>query len=209
MVKMLLIAPSPSRLCSLGPINYISNDDPDQIEVLESNVNIFKEQTTTVVYPFDDDGESLFIFSTHCCIFNESVVHISVNLTANNSHDKLQITSTQDSEDEESTPVDVFPEKQTSSLVKKPSSLDNKAESTSNGSRTTTTNNSCTFSEEVGDIVGSIEQWVVQPGKQGHVYKCRITRDRKGMDRGLYPIYYLHLEKETGKKVFLLAGSLQ
>lgn len=91
----------------------------------------------------------------------------------NISHDKLKITSTQDSEDEESTPVDVFPEKQTSSMVKKSSVLDNKAESTSNGSRTTT-NNSCSFSEEVGDINGNIEQWILQPGKQGHVYKCRM-----------------------------------
>lgn len=131
--------------------------------------------------------------------------------TANNlSHDKLQLTSTtQDSEDEESTPVDVFPEKLPSkSLVKKSSLDNNRAESTSNGSRTTT-NNSCSLSEEVGDIVGNVEQWALLPGKQGHVYKCRITRDRKGMDRGLYPIYYLHLEKETGKKVFLLAGKLK
>lgn len=33
-------------------------------------------------------------------------------------------------------------------------------------------------------------------------YKCRITRDRKGMDRGLYPTYFLHLERDYGKKVF-------
>lgn len=26
------------------------------------------------------------------------------------------------------------------------------------------------------------------------------------MDRGLYPTYFLHLEKDYGKKVFLLAG---
>lgn len=26
------------------------------------------------------------------------------------------------------------------------------------------------------------------------------------MDRGLFPIYYLHLERDTGKKIFLLAG---
>lgn len=57
-----------------------------------------------------------------------------------------------------------------------------------------------------GDISGQIEQWVVQPAAQGFLYKCRITRDRKGMDRGLFPLYYLHLEREYGKKVFLLAG---
>lgn len=26
------------------------------------------------------------------------------------------------------------------------------------------------------------------------------------MDRGLFPLYYLHLERDYGKKVFLLAG---
>lgn len=31
--------------------------------------------------------------------------------------------------------------------------------------------------------------------------KCRITRDKKGMDRGLYPTYFMHLEKEDGRKV--------
>ena len=36
--------------------------------------------------------------------------------------------------------------------------------------------------------------------------KCRITRDKKGLDRGIYPTYYLHLEREDHKKVFLLAG---
>lgn len=60
--------------------------------------------------------------------------------------------------------------------------------------------------EAEGDISGQIEQWVLQPAAQGCLYKCRITRDRKGMDRGLFPLYYLHLERDYGKKVFLLAG---
>lgn len=57
-----------------------------------------------------------------------------------------------------------------------------------------------------GDVVGQVEQWVLEPAAQGMLYKCRITRDRKGMDRGLFPLYYLHLEREYGKKIFLLAG---
>lgn len=60
--------------------------------------------------------------------------------------------------------------------------------------------------EAEGDISGQVEQWVLQPAAQGCLYKCRITRDRKGMDRGLFPLYYLHLERDYGKKVFLLAG---
>lgn len=61
-------------------------------------------------------------------------------------------------------------------------------------------------SEPEGEIIGAPEKWVLQPSAQGCLYKCRITRDRKGMDRGMFPLYYLHLEREYGKKVFLLAG---
>lgn len=57
-----------------------------------------------------------------------------------------------------------------------------------------------------GNVEGNIEQFVLQPANKKMYYKCRITRDRKGMDRGLYPTYFLHLERDYGKKVFLLAG---
>nr|CAD7452741.1 unnamed protein product [Timema tahoe] len=60
--------------------------------------------------------------------------------------------------------------------------------------------------EREGDVEGSLETFVLEPGSQRVHYKCRITRDRKGMDRGLYPTYFLHLERDYGKKVFLLAG---
>lgn len=62
------------------------------------------------------------------------------------------------------------------------------------------------IAEAGGDVEGTSESFVLKPAAQKVVYKCRITRDRKGMDRGLYPTYYLHLEREFGKKVFLLAG---
>nr|XP_060623369.1 tubby protein homolog isoform X4 [Anolis sagrei ordinatus] len=54
--------------------------------------------------------------------------------------------------------------------------------------------------------VDDLEEFGVRPAPQGVTVKCRITRDKKGMDRGMYPTYYLHLEREDGKKVFLLAG---
>ncbi|EDV19714.1 uncharacterized protein TRIADDRAFT_33067, partial [Trichoplax adhaerens] len=41
---------------------------------------------------------------------------------------------------------------------------------------------------------------------QDTTIKCRISRDKKGVDRGIYPTYYLHLEREDGKKIFLMAG---
>ncbi|XP_039191160.1 tubby-related protein 2 isoform X3 [Crotalus tigris] len=51
-----------------------------------------------------------------------------------------------------------------------------------------------------------IEAFVLQPAPQSHTIQCRITRDRKGMDKGIFPFYYLHLEMENGKKRFLMSG---
>jgi hypothetical protein len=119
-----------------------------------------------------------------------------------------QTLSSHDSEDEESSPIDILPEHIQTSQKSEYSSIDNQPESASSASRNTTTN-SYNGNDFEGDVSGNVEQWVMQPGKQGVLYKCRITRDRKGMDRGLYPIYYLHLERDTGKKVFLLAGEFR
>ncbi|XP_020910292.1 tubby-related protein 3 [Exaiptasia diaphana] len=54
--------------------------------------------------------------------------------------------------------------------------------------------------------IDDLEKFVLRPAPQGVVVKCRITRDKKGMDRGMYPTYFLHMERDDGKKVFLLAG---
>ncbi|XP_061767996.1 tubby-related protein 3 isoform X3 [Nerophis ophidion] len=54
--------------------------------------------------------------------------------------------------------------------------------------------------------VTNLEEFVLVPAPRGATVKCRISRDKKGMDRGLYPTYYMHMEREDGKKVFLLAG---
>ena len=40
-----------------------------------------------------------------------------------------------------------------------------------------------------------------RPAPQGQTIKCRITRDKKGVDRQMFPTYFLHLEKDDGKKV--------
>lgn len=42
-------------------------------------------------------------------------------------------------------------------------------------------NGSAKSTENEGDIVGPVEQFVMRPALQGVIYKCRITRDRKGM----------------------------
>lgn len=52
--------------------------------------------------------------------------------------------------------------------------------------------------------VQDLEEFALRPAPQGITIKCRITRDKKGMDRGMYPTYFLHLDREDGKKVRLL-----
>lgn len=44
-----------------------------------------------------------------------------------------------------------------------------------------------------------LEKFVMQPAPQGVTIKCRVTRDQRGMDKSLYPLYYFHLDNE--KKV--------
>ena len=49
--------------------------------------------------------------------------------------------------------------------------------------------------------VDNLEEFVLRPAPRGATVKCRITRDKKGMDRGLYPTYFMHLEREDGRRV--------
>ncbi|XP_043572182.1 tubby protein homolog [Chiloscyllium plagiosum] len=69
-------------------------------------------------------------------------------------------------------------------------------------------NNDSVISRAESPIVeiNDLEKFVLTPAAQGVTIKCRVTRDKKGMDRGLYPTYYLHLDTDESKKVFLLAG---
>ncbi|KAM9799020.1 uncharacterized protein ACBT44_015573 isoform 2-T2 [Syngnathus typhle] len=50
----------------------------------------------------------------------------------------------------------------------------------------------------------NLETFVMDPAPQGVTVKCRVTRDQRGMDKSMYPLYYLHLDND--KKTFLLAG---
>lgn len=93
----------------------------------------------------------------------------------------------------------IMPAKQATSSANSPSNTGNSGNGQTGGDNTEST-------EPEGDLIGNIDQFVMQPAPQGVLYKCRITRDRKGMDRGLFPIYYLHLERDYGKKIFLLGG---
>ncbi|XP_077115768.1 tubby protein-like isoform X2 [Ranitomeya variabilis] len=55
---------------------------------------------------------------------------------------------------------------------------------------------------EIDDLKG----FALRPAPRSITFQCRITRDKKGVDRGLYPTYYLHLERGDLKRLFLMAG---
>ena len=59
---------------------------------------------------------------------------------------------------------------------------------------------------EIADIINNLDHFVMEPTRKNHTLKCKITRDKKGVDKGMYPVYYLHMEKGDGRRVFLLAA---
>ncbi|XP_044194513.1 tubby protein isoform X3 [Thunnus albacares] len=54
--------------------------------------------------------------------------------------------------------------------------------------------------------VEDLEKFALRPAPKNTTIQCRVTRDRSGVEKGIYPTYYLHMEKEDGKRVFLMAG---
>lgn len=57
---------------------------------------------------------------------------------------------------------------------------------------------------DMNEILTNLEIFVTSPARRNVTYKCRITRDKKGVDRGIYPTYYLHLEKDEEQRVYTL-----
>ncbi|CAK5068428.1 unnamed protein product [Meloidogyne enterolobii] len=59
---------------------------------------------------------------------------------------------------------------------------------------------------EMLDVNENLEQFVMEPIRKNCTLKCRISRDKRGVDKGMFPTYYLHLEKNDGRRTFLLAA---
>lgn len=55
--------------------------------------------------------------------------------------------------------------------------------------------------ESLLNDVANLEEFVLRPASRGVTVKCRISRDKKGMDRGLYPTYFMHMERDDNRKV--------
>ncbi|XP_022379808.1 tubby-related protein 2 [Enhydra lutris kenyoni] len=51
-----------------------------------------------------------------------------------------------------------------------------------------------------------MEAYVLRPALRGRTMQCRISRDKRGVDKGMFPFYYLYQEAADGRKHFLLAG---
>lgn len=56
--------------------------------------------------------------------------------------------------------------------------------------------------------VDDLKAFALRPAPRDVTIQCRVTRDRRGMEKGIYPTYYLHLEKEDGKRVGAFICSL-
>ncbi|XP_055137064.2 tubby-related protein 3 isoform X1 [Symphalangus syndactylus] len=87
--------------------------------------------------------------------------------------------------------------------------LERPSSASSQNSTDTGTSGSATAAQPADNLLGDIddlEDFVYSPAPQGVTVRCRIIRDKKGMDRGLFPTYYMYLEKEENQKIFLLAA---
>ncbi|KAM5236214.1 tubby-related protein 2 [Ctenodactylus gundi] len=51
-----------------------------------------------------------------------------------------------------------------------------------------------------------MEAFVLTPAAKGYTVQCRISRNKRGLGQGVFPLYYLYLEAAYGRKHFLLAG---
>ncbi|XP_006770029.2 PREDICTED: tubby-related protein 2 isoform X2 [Myotis davidii] len=57
-------------------------------------------------------------------------------------------------------------------------------------------------------LTSDLEEYVLRPAVRGCTMQCCISRDKRGIDKGMFPFYYLYLEAINGhsRKHFLLAG---
>uniref|UniRef100_A0A8C9JVB7 TUB like protein 2 n=1 Tax=Panthera tigris altaica TaxID=74533 RepID=A0A8C9JVB7_PANTA len=66
---------------------------------------------------------------------------------------------------------------------------------------------SCSPPRAPGPRLGEdMEAYVLRPALRGRIVQCRISRDKRGVDKGMFPFYHLYLEAADGRKHFLLAG---
>uniref|UniRef100_A0AC34QX17 Tubby-like protein n=1 Tax=Panagrolaimus sp. JU765 TaxID=591449 RepID=A0AC34QX17_9BILA len=59
---------------------------------------------------------------------------------------------------------------------------------------------------DITKAIADLKNFVHEPVRRGGTMRCTITRDKKGVEKGWYPSYYLHWERDADKRFFLLAA---
>ena len=79
---------------------------------------------------------------------------------------------------------------------------DGKSSKAEGGGNETSDNKNNEEDNGIGDLenmLDNLDQFVLEPSPQGCLVKCRITRDRKGMDRGNY-LFFLNYTSSNGQQ---------
>eukprot|EP00064_Thunnus_orientalis_P000999 superscaffoldBa00000061_g1000 len=167
-------------------------------------------QILTVGHPTTEEGEGEPVMS---CTQSQSKQDLRVTMLKKGISSSMNFDEEEDDEDEISSSSSQL------NSNTRPGSATSKKSCKSTISREVLPRMGCLFLQEVASAptppvsepaidVDDLEEFSLRPAPQGVRVKCRITRDKKGMDRGMYPTYYLHLEREDGKKATLPQSNL-
>ncbi|KAL1502620.1 hypothetical protein ABEB36_007738 [Hypothenemus hampei] len=142
----------------------------------------------------DNNPDQIIVMSS----IDSSDDTIVQDLTSNN----LTKSDLLDIEDDESTPISP---NQNGNLTVPISNLDNYGNLTNDNQAVGPLNSG--NMEIEGDLINDdIAAFVLEPASPNVLYRCRIARDRRGVDRGLFPTYFLQLERPRGRRALLLAA---
>ncbi|XP_078582261.1 tubby-related protein 3-like isoform X1 [Branchiostoma floridae x Branchiostoma japonicum] len=184
-----------------GPASYMLNNEGSS-----TNVQVLRVESSLDMDDLEEPSRIQQRSSTTETERKLAAMGISSSVSYDDFSDEEQESESQPV----ATPTTTVPVAATSSSRPSSSSSGSKKpgtpQETSNGASKPNANANANAAGPPQVDIDNLEEFVLKPAPQGHTVKCRITRDKKGMDRGVFPTYYLHMERDDGKKVFLLAG---
>lgn len=167
----------------------VNNNKSEQKSTNRRNDSSDDENLTSIVVPNNKSSSSLAINNNP----NNKMMR-STSWAQSKKQTNRNLSPTEDNEDDR-----MSNQKVGKGLNKKNASSSALTSSINNLSL----NNSNDFFEL---ITKNLLEFVFKPAPQNVVVKCRITRDKRGMDKGMFPSYFMHFERDDGKKLFLLAA---
>lgn len=197
-----------------GPLQYLAQGNPDSMTTVQVMPSLRKssDQLATGDSPEGKDNDKKPLAPSRGK--NDRPNKLSTSASSHRLPKSMSMGLTSDEEDEESTPIintltsPLEEGTPTAPLDTGATNLTGGKDKNSNGEAGEGDESKVSVEVEnlVTELMENLNQFVLDPAPQGALVKCRITRDRKGMDRGLFPTYFLHMEREDGRKVFLVAG---